>query len=137
MKTDDPSSKDTAQTPGEEASPESPQTEEPLVSAAGAAKTANKAINETARKYLAAAGIKVDRKAFRTGFATGRFFIWRSRRAWVSWQAEAWRQNGVWRCSAWPDAGPPLKRPRTSAARCCGRRPEAPELPHRRLRHRE
>ena len=60
MKADDPSSKDTAGTPGEEASPGSPQKEEPLVSAAGAAKTANKAIDETARKYLAAAGIKVD-----------------------------------------------------------------------------
>jgi hypothetical protein len=64
MKADDPSSKDTAGTPGEGASPESPQKEEPLVSAAGAAKTANKAIDETARKYLAAAGIKVDLEDF-------------------------------------------------------------------------
>jgi hypothetical protein len=55
MKADDPSSsKDTAGTPGEGANPESPQKEEPLFSAAGAAKTANKAIDETARKYLAA-----------------------------------------------------------------------------------
>ena len=60
MKADDPSSKDTAETSGEGANPASPQKEEPLVSAAGAAKTANKAINETARKYLAAAGIKFD-----------------------------------------------------------------------------
>ena len=59
MKADDPSSKDTAGTPGEGANPESSH-KEPLVSAAGAAKTANKAIDETARKYLAAAGIKVD-----------------------------------------------------------------------------
>src|SRR5437660_10459821 len=60
MKAEDPSSKDTAGTPGEGASPESPQNEEPLVSAAGAAKTANKEIDETPRQYLAAAGIKVD-----------------------------------------------------------------------------
>jgi ElaB/YqjD/DUF883 family membrane-anchored ribosome-binding protein len=59
MKTDDPSSKDTAGTPGEGANAESSQ-KESLVSAAGAAKTANKAIDETARKYLAAAGIEVD-----------------------------------------------------------------------------
>ena len=59
MKADDPSSKDTVGTPGEEANPASSR-KEPLVSAAGAAKTANKAIDETARKYLAAAGIKVD-----------------------------------------------------------------------------
>jgi hypothetical protein len=60
MKTDDPSSKIPPGPLGKGASPESPQMEEPLVSVAGAAKTANKAINETARKYLAAAGIKVD-----------------------------------------------------------------------------
>jgi hypothetical protein len=64
MKAHDPSSKDAAGTPGEGASPESPQKEEPLLSAAGAAKTANKAIDETARKYLAAAGIKVDLEDF-------------------------------------------------------------------------
>jgi hypothetical protein len=60
MKANDPSSKDTAGTLGEGAGPESLQKEEPLASAAGAAKTANKGIDETARKYLAAAGIKVD-----------------------------------------------------------------------------
>jgi hypothetical protein len=38
MKADDPNSKDTAGTPGEGANPESPQKEEPLFSAAGAAK---------------------------------------------------------------------------------------------------
>jgi hypothetical protein len=41
MNADDPSSKDTAGTPGEGANPESSQ-KEPLVSAAGAAKTATK-----------------------------------------------------------------------------------------------
>jgi hypothetical protein len=60
MKSDDPSLNDTVRTPVEGASPESSQMEEPLVSAAGAAQTANRAINETAGKYLAAAGIKVD-----------------------------------------------------------------------------
>jgi hypothetical protein len=60
MKIDNPSSKDTSVTLGEGPSPESPQQEEPLFSAAEASNTANKAINETARKYLAAAGIKVD-----------------------------------------------------------------------------
>jgi hypothetical protein len=50
MKTDDLSSKDPADTLGEEG----------VLSAAGAAKNANKAIDETARKYLAAAGLKVD-----------------------------------------------------------------------------
>jgi hypothetical protein len=64
MKADDLSSKDTAATSGKGANPESPEKEEPLVSAAGAAKTANKAIDETARKYLAAAGIKVDLEDF-------------------------------------------------------------------------
>lgn len=60
MKTDDPSSKDTATPHGDEISPETPQQDEPLVSAAGTAKSANKAIDETARKYLAAAGSKID-----------------------------------------------------------------------------
>ena len=59
MKADDPSSKDTAGTLGKGPTLKA-LTKEPLVSAAGAAKNANKAINETARKYLAAAGIKVD-----------------------------------------------------------------------------
>jgi len=60
MKTDDPSSKIAPGPLARGASPEGEQIAEPLVSAAGAAKTANKAINETARKYLAAAGIKAD-----------------------------------------------------------------------------
>ncbi len=64
MKADYLSSKDTAGTSEEGANPEGPEREEPLVSAAGAAKTANKAIDETARKYLAAAGIKVDLEDF-------------------------------------------------------------------------
>jgi len=55
MKTDDPSS-----TPEEGASPGSLKNEESLVSAAGAMKTANNAINKTAQKYLAAAGINAD-----------------------------------------------------------------------------
>jgi hypothetical protein len=73
--TDDPSSKETAGIPGEGASPESPHKEEPLGSAAVAAKTANKAVTETA-------GISPQPESksiwssFRTGFATGHFFMW-------------------------------------------------------------
>lgn len=60
MKPDALSSKDAAETLEETASPESPQSEELLLSAVGAAKSANNAINETARNYLAAAGINVE-----------------------------------------------------------------------------
>jgi len=136
MKTDDPSSKIAPGPLARGASPEGEQIAEPLVSAAGAAKTANKAINETARKYLAAAGIKADlediqnrirdRPVFYLVIATGAGFV-----------------GGGGMASNWGvallglDAESPLKRPRTLAVRCCGRRPEAPELPHSRLGHRE
>jgi hypothetical protein len=85
MKTDDPSSKIAPGPLARGASPEGEQIAEPLVSAAGAAKTANKAINETARKYLAAAGIKADlediqnrirdRPVFYLVIATGAGFV--------------------------------------------------------------
>jgi hypothetical protein len=57
MNPDDPSSTNTVGSPEEGGSSGSPQKEEPLLSAAGTMKTANNAINETLRKYLAAAGI--------------------------------------------------------------------------------
>ena len=60
MTSDDPTRKDTVEAPVEVPGPERSQTEESIVSAAGAAKAANKAINDTARKYLAAAGSEVD-----------------------------------------------------------------------------
>jgi hypothetical protein len=59
-KSDDLSWKDTVETPVEGTSSERSQTEEPIISAAGVAKTVNRAINDTAQKYFTAAGIKVD-----------------------------------------------------------------------------
>jgi hypothetical protein len=64
MKADDLSSKEAAGTSGARANYEVREKEEPPVSAAGAAKSANKAIFETARKYLAATGIKVELEDF-------------------------------------------------------------------------
>jgi hypothetical protein len=63
MNSDDPNQKDTVEAPLEGTSSERSQTEEPIVSASGLAEKANRAINDTAQKYLAAAGIKVDLEA--------------------------------------------------------------------------
>ncbi|HEX4211449.1 MAG TPA: hypothetical protein VHY56_13715 [Candidatus Binataceae bacterium] len=73
MKIDDFSSKDTTKTLGERTS-EGTRKEEPLVSAAGAAAAANEAINETARKYLTRAGIKVDPKDIQNQIHDGPLF---------------------------------------------------------------
>jgi ElaB/YqjD/DUF883 family membrane-anchored ribosome-binding protein len=62
MKTDDPTRKDTDEARTEVTGPEESQTEESIASAAGAAKTANRAMKDTAEKYLDAAGIKIDWK---------------------------------------------------------------------------
>jgi hypothetical protein len=74
MKTDDPSSKDAAGTYGEGANADSSQ-KEPLVSAAEAAKTANKAIDETAGNISPPPESKSTWKTFRTGFEIGRFYL--------------------------------------------------------------
>jgi cob(I)alamin adenosyltransferase len=97
MKSDDPSRKDTVETPVEGTGPERSQTEEPIISAAGVAETANKAINDAAQKYFAAAGIKVDlediqnkirdRPLFYVAIAAGTGFV----------IGGAWRQKWGWR----------------------------------------
>jgi ElaB/YqjD/DUF883 family membrane-anchored ribosome-binding protein len=60
MKTDDPTGKDSSQSRAEGTGPEESEADESKASAAGAAKTADRAMKDTAQKYLSAAGIKVD-----------------------------------------------------------------------------
>ena len=60
MKTDDPTDKRSSESRAEGTGPEEPQADEFITSAAGAAKTADRAMKDTAQKYLGAAGIKVD-----------------------------------------------------------------------------
>ena len=63
MKTDDPTEKDAGEPHAEEAGAEGSEAEESIASATGAAKKANRAVKDTARKYLDVAGIKVDLEA--------------------------------------------------------------------------
>jgi hypothetical protein len=65
MKTDDPNRQDADEsrvegTGPEESKAEESKADESIASAAGAVKTANRAMKDTAQKYLGAAGIKVD-----------------------------------------------------------------------------
>jgi hypothetical protein len=60
MKTDEPTRKDADESGMERTGPEWSQTDESIASAAGAARTANQAMKDTAQKYLGAAGLKVD-----------------------------------------------------------------------------
>jgi hypothetical protein len=65
MKSDDPNQKDSVEATVEGTGPERSQAEEPIVSAGGAAKAASRAINDTAQKYLAAAGIDLEDLQYR------------------------------------------------------------------------
>ena len=70
MKTDDPTEKGAGEPHAEEAGAEGSgaersEAEESIASATGAAKKANRAVKDTARKYLDVAGIKVDLEATR------------------------------------------------------------------------
>ncbi len=60
MKTDEFTRKDADESGVERTGPERSQTDESIVSAAGAARTANQAMKDTAQKYLGGAGLKVD-----------------------------------------------------------------------------
>lgn len=60
MKTDDPTGKDPGESRAEGPGPRESQADESFASAAGAARTANRAMKDTTQKYLDAAGIKVD-----------------------------------------------------------------------------
>jgi hypothetical protein len=60
MKMDDPTGKDSGESRAEGTGPEESEADESIASAAGAAKTADRAMKDTAQKYLGAAGIKVD-----------------------------------------------------------------------------
>jgi hypothetical protein len=73
MTSDNPIRKDT-QTPVGGPEPVTSQSRESVVSAAGAAKSVDRAINETAGKYLKAAGIKVDLKNFQNEIRDRPFF---------------------------------------------------------------
>ena len=60
MKPDEPNRKNADKSGVERTSPGRSQTDESIVSAAGAARTANKTMKDTAQKYLGAVGLKVD-----------------------------------------------------------------------------
>jgi hypothetical protein len=60
MKTDDPTGKDSDESRAEGTGPKESQGDESIVSAARAARTANRAMKNTAQKYLGAAGINID-----------------------------------------------------------------------------
>ena len=62
MKTDNPIDQDSEELRTEEFGREGAEAEESIASAAGAAKKANRALKDTAQKYLDAVGIKIDLK---------------------------------------------------------------------------
>jgi hypothetical protein len=131
MKMDDPTGKDSGESRAEGTGPEESEADESIASAAGAAKTADRAMKDTAQKYLGAAGIKVDledieskirdRPLFSLAIAAGAGFA----------IGGGWQQKWAWRFSACLGARRPLKPLQTSAARYCARLPEATNPPHR------
>jgi hypothetical protein len=64
MNTDEPTRKDADESPVERTGPEGSQTDESIASAAAATRTANRAMRDTAQKYLGAAGLKVNLEEF-------------------------------------------------------------------------
>ena len=60
MKSEEPTEKEAEEPGAQESGGEGSGPEQPTPSAAGTAKKANRAIKDTARKYLDAAGLKVD-----------------------------------------------------------------------------
>jgi len=85
MQPDDPTGKHSGEVRPQGTGPEEPQSEESIVSAAGVAETANRAMEDTVQEYLGAVGIRVnlediennirDNPLFYLAFATGAGFL--------------------------------------------------------------